>query len=403
MNSITQIRNASLIGLAGYLPAKNIDSKTASSLSDYLYTHSALPKAYISYIEQHQILPGSIETNYDGWESKPWFQAWLDRLPEKKRTDPFQGAEERRRVPYDPESLTRSIHPHPMKPSDAEVIAGALALVKAGVGADDIDLVIVSSQVPDRSLPSNASLVQYKLGLKNAGAYSAETCCSSFVTLTQLAFSLVMSGMKNKVLIISSYIDSHVTDRSDYFSVNTGDAAFAAIISNEAESNDYISSSSISDGSRHEGIIFTRRQPGLHRDIDVGADNKQTFTTFYNQEICKRIAAHAEDDLSRVVEKTLSKSRTTVDDIDLLVTHQPVSWAAHAWRKAVGVPEDRFVETFKKYGNIANCSVPANLLEAIERNQVKAGNNVMMASSGAGENHIAVFFKVSEKLLNNCL
>jgi hypothetical protein len=30
-----------------------------------------------------------IDTNYDGWESKPWFDSWGKGLPEKQREGPF--------------------------------------------------------------------------------------------------------------------------------------------------------------------------------------------------------------------------------------------------------------------------------------------------------------------------
>ena len=59
-----------------------------------------------------------------------------------------------------------------------------------------------------------------------------DTCCSSFVTMLEIAEGLVKAGMKRNVLIIASYIDSLVNDKSTYFAVNTGDAAVAAVVSN---------------------------------------------------------------------------------------------------------------------------------------------------------------------------
>ena len=90
-------------------------------------------------------MPGRIETNYDGWESRPWYES----LPPKKRKNPFQGARERRRVPMDPVSLKKSVHPHPMLSSDAETLAGALAIFNGGIDKEKIDLVLCSSLVPD--------------------------------------------------------------------------------------------------------------------------------------------------------------------------------------------------------------------------------------------------------------
>ena len=169
-----------LISLGGYLPAKTLSEKQKNDLVQYLRKYTEINEVYIDTIESTGKLPGSIETNYEGWESQPWFDAWVKSMPEKKQANPFQGTKERRRVPLDPVSVKESIIPHPMLPSDAETIAGALAITNAGINPDEIDLVLSHAQVPDRPLPANASLVQHKLGLKNAGAYAIDTCCSTF-------------------------------------------------------------------------------------------------------------------------------------------------------------------------------------------------------------------------------
>jgi 3-oxoacyl-[acyl-carrier-protein] synthase III len=83
-----------------------------------------------------------------------------------------------------------------------------------------------------------------------------------------------------------------------------------------------------------------------------------------------------------------------------MVTHQPVAWAGNAWRECIGIPESKFYESFKKYGNIATAAVPTNLLEAIELRRISAGDNVIFASPGAGENHICIIMKISPELVD---
>jgi 3-oxoacyl-[acyl-carrier-protein] synthase-3 len=392
---------AGMVSLSAYLPAKELSIPFTSKLVRFLKNHTLLPQGYILSIEANQKLPGKIETNEDGWINQPWYNAWLNSLSEKKRQDPFQGTKERRRVPMDPDSIRNSIHPFPMLPSDAETLAGAMALTSCNLSPDDIDLVMVHSQVPDRPLPQNASLVQHKLKLKNAGAYNVDTCCSSFVTLTEIASSLILSGIKKNILIISSFLDSHVNDKSTHFSVDTGDAAVAAIITSVPHGCGYISSHSLSHGSRHDGIIYERRQPFLLKRMDSGPDYSQAFTTFYNPAANKEIAMNAANDLKFVVDKCLEKAKLKVGDIDFLATHQPVAWAGNVWREAIGMPQNKFHETFTKYGNIATCAACVNLLESIELGLIKSGDKVIFASSGAGENHISIIMQISPELTKN--
>ena len=184
-----------------------------------------------------------------------------------------------------------------MLPSDAETLAGALALFSGNLPREAIDLLMVASQVPDVPLPPNASLVQQKLRLPNAGAYHVDTCCSSFVTMLE-------------------------------------------------------------------------------------------------------IAANARNDMLEAVNHAVEKAGISIQEADFFVTHQPVYWAADAWREQLGILREKFHETFQKYGNIANCSAAVNLLEAIELKLAKEGDVVLMASSGAGENHIAVLERLHPRLIH---
>lgn len=391
---------AGIVTLGAYLPGKEIVPNNVRKLVNFLKDHTLLPDEYVKSIEQTGKLPGKIETNEEGWKSQPWYDAWVESLPPKKRENPFQGTKERRRVPLDPVSIKKSLIPHPMFPSDAETIAGALALYNAKISPDDIDLVMCHSQVPDHPLPQNASLVQHKLKLKNAGAYGIDSCCSSFVTMTEIACALVSSGVKKNVLLVSSFIDSHVHDKSTHFSVDTGDAAVAAIVSTTKEGYGYLASQSISHGSRHNGIIYQRRQPLLLRRLDSGPDYSQLFTTFYNPEANKEIASNSTADMQEVIGRCLDKAGLSLSDMDFMVTHQPVSWAGNAWREAIGMPPEKFHETFQKYANIATCAAATNFLEAMENNKITAGDKLIFASPGAGENHICIIMRVSPELVD---
>lgn len=397
------MEKAGLVSLAGYLPGTALSVSQSEKLCTYLREQTVLNEDYVKMIEGEQKMPGFVETNHDGWISQPWYEEWLMQLPEKKRKDPFQGAEERRRVPMDPVSVRKSRNPHPMLPSDAETIAGAMALLKWGKPKEEIDLVLVHSQVQDRPLPSNASLVQHKLQLTNAGAYSVDSCCSTFVTLVEVASALVNAGVKKNVLVVNSILDSMINDKSTYYSICTGDAACAAVITKVEDGCGYEGSFSLSRGELHDGIVFHRRSPLLHVEVSNQPSFEQDFVTFLNPEACRTIGAKATEYLENVVNKLVEKTGIETKEADFLVTHQPVAWAPFAWRDSLGFKPEQHLNTYPKFGNIATCSVPTNLLLAIENGMVKEGQRVLMASSGAGENHIALYEKLSSELVRNVL
>ncbi|MGC4114326.1 MAG: 3-oxoacyl-[acyl-carrier-protein] synthase III C-terminal domain-containing protein [Myxococcales bacterium] len=391
---------AGLIGLGGYIPAKPVSPERRAPLARYLRTHSPLPAEYIDPIEQG-VLPGTVVTNQSGWESQPWFRAWFDRLPEKKKKDPFSGSKERRYVPFDPYSIAHAIHPHRMHSSDAQTIAGAMAIVSTGTDPDEIDLVMSAAMFPDRSAPLNACLIQHKLGLKNAGAYEVESCCSSFVTMCEVAAALVGAGIKNRILLVSGYVGSAIIDPSEYYSPCAGDAAIAAIMTRVPEGYGYLGSHSTSHGNLHQAIVQHRRQPSLHVYSTYSPSYEQDFATFYDQKLCKEVAEKTQEYTAFVATEALRKAKLTPKDVGLFVSHQPIAWAPHAWREAIGIPGDCAFETYERYANIACASAPTNLLEAIEAKRLKPGEVVMMASPGAGENHICVLERATPELVKN--
>jgi 3-oxoacyl-[acyl-carrier-protein] synthase-3 len=395
------MKHAGIVAISAYLPGGELCEPKRDKLVRYLKENTLLKREYAKQIEMGGRQPGWIETNEQGWVNQPWFEAWLSRVPEKKKKNPFGGTKERRRVPLDPSSVKESVRPHPMLSSDAETFAGAMLLANTGIDRESIDLIMVSSLVPDRPLPHNASLVQHKLQLVNAGAYNIDTCCSSFLTMLELAATLVRAGVKRNVMLVASSLDSIINDKSDYYSPNTGDAAVAAVVSEVDEGYGYLGSHSTSHGDRHPAIVFKKRTPNMFRSPSQGPDFEQEFVTFNNKEKCKAIAVNSQRDVCEVVEEALRRAGMTAKEVDFFISHQPVAWAGPAWRDAVGVPQERFYESFERYGNIACCAAPVNLYEALMKGHIRAGDRVLMASPGVGENHISIVHKTPEALVQS--
>lgn len=298
----------------------------------------------------------------------------------KEGKNPFEGIDERRVFPED------------MMPSDAEAEAGRRALEAAYVSPDEIDLVIVQSMIQDEILPGNACIVQYKMGLKNAGAWTVDTCCSSFVTSLVTACNLVACGEFNKILIITSAFCSRLADYADYQCCYLGDAAGAAVIGRVSEGKGYLGSFCNSHGEYHKGFTLQMRQPWGYNRKHFMPSMEMPLLTF-DSEIIREVGRGSVEHMKEVLEKVMEKTSLKPEDIGLFLSHQPCHWAHGAWRDAMGIHPSCSYETFRKYGNIASASVPVNLFEAHTKGMLKDGCNLLMASSGAGENHIAAVLK----------
>jgi len=298
----------------------------------------------------------------------------------KEGKNPFEGIEERR------------VFPENMLPSDAEAKAGQQAMEMAGVSPEEIDLVMVQSMIQDEILPGNGCLVQYKLGLENAGAWTVDTCCSSFVTMVVTASNLIATGEFKKILIITSAFCSRLADYSDYQCCYLGDAAGAAVLGQVSEGHGYIASYCNSHGEYHKGFTLQTRQPKGYERRHFSPSLEKPLLTF-DKELIRDVGRKSTVHMKQVLDRILEKSDIRPGNIDLFLSHQPCHWAHGAWRDSVGISPDNSYETFGKYGNIASATVPVNLFEAYEKGFLKEGSNLLMASSGAGENHIAAVLK----------
>ena len=117
--------------------------------------------------------------------------------------------------------------------SDLGSKAAKEAIKRSGLSLEDIDAVLVATLSPDYfTMPSTAVLIAHKLGLKNVMAFDLSAACSGFIYLLSIAKSLVESGAKRNVLIIGAEKISSVLDYEDRNScVLFGDGAGAGVVS----------------------------------------------------------------------------------------------------------------------------------------------------------------------------
>ncbi|MBM7616153.1 3-oxoacyl-ACP synthase III family protein [Alkaliphilus hydrothermalis] len=322
-------------------------------------------------------MPENIITN-DYWDDKEF----LNRPAKKSFEDCFIGIKERRYFSLD------------MCPSDAEVEAGKRALEMSGVDPNEIDLVLTHAMVPDETIPGNASIIQHKLGLKNAAAWNMDTCCSSFVTMLITASNLIACGTYNKILITTSIFHSKIIDENDYLSPCAGDGSSAVVIGEVSEDRGYIASHATSDGYYHDAFTVRERFPLAHsskKHSNITSPIRNLMTT--NPVKVKEMGRMSIEQMTPVMLKTLEKAELRPEDINFFLSHQPAPWAHDAWRDSIGIPKEKSYHTFSIYGNLASTSIPTNLYHALDKGLIKDGDYILIASPGAGENHTSAVLK----------
>jgi len=110
-------------------------------------------------------------------------------------------------------------------------VAGARALACAGLGAEDLDLIVYGSCSNDEQVPNSSSGVQVKLGAVNAGSMDINTACTSFLYGLSSASALIRTGAVRNALVIGVELISPYMDWTNRnVAVLFGDGCAAVVL-----------------------------------------------------------------------------------------------------------------------------------------------------------------------------
>jgi 3-oxoacyl-[acyl-carrier-protein] synthase III len=261
--------------------------------------------------------------------------------------------------------------------SDLAVAAGRRAMENAGVGVEDIDLIIVATTTPDMTFPSTATLVQQKLGMRHGAAFDIQAVCSGFVYAVAIADSYLKNGLARRALIIGAETFSRLLDWTDRTTcVLFGDGAGAAVIE--------LAKTSGSDAGR--GILASSlRSDGHHwNKLYVDGGPSSTMTVGHVRMEGKEVFKHAVGMITDVVYATLEQAGYTIADLDWFVPHQANKRIIDGVGVKLHLPAEKVVVTVDRHANTSAASVPLALATAVADGRIKRGDLVMIEAMGGG-------------------
>ncbi|GGD42101.1 3-oxoacyl-[acyl-carrier-protein] synthase 3 [Malaciobacter pacificus] len=278
-------------------------------------------------------------------------------------------------------------------PSDMGAKAAELAIQRAGINKEDIDLVICATVTPDfLCMPSTACVIASKLGLPPVMAYDISAACTGFVYATSVAKAFIESGMKKNVLIIGAEKYTSIldyTDRGTCFIF--GDGAGAAIISATENKDEAIVDVNCSSDGNYDDLIKTPGGGSLNPCSQEVLDAKMACIKMKGNETFKL----AVKTLTSDVQVMMKKHNLSNDDIDHFIPHQANYRIIKAVGDALGMNEEQTVVTVDKYGNTSAASIPMAMNYAYEQGKIKKGDMVLFDAFGGGLTWGSALFKFS--------
>ncbi|VAY87133.1 3-oxoacyl-[acyl-carrier-protein] synthase, KASIII [hydrothermal vent metagenome] len=306
---------------------------------------------YASFNSIGAYIPEEIRTNQ-------WFVNRMDTSDEwiTKRT----GIKERR-IASSKEST-----------SDLGANASLVAIERANITIDKIDLIICATISPDYyCMPSTACLIAHKLGIKDVMALDISAACTGFVYALQSAKAFIESGMKQNILIVGAEKLSSITDYTNRTTCMLfGDGAGAAVISATNNKDEAIVDIQCSSDGSLKDLLLT---PGVQ-------SGEATFMQMKGNETFKIAVRTLTNDVRDIMKKNNFKN----ENIDLFIPHQANYRIIKAVSDALEFEDTQKVITVEKYGNTSSASIPMAINDVYENGRLKRGDMMLLDAFGGG-------------------
>lgn len=261
--------------------------------------------------------------------------------------------------------------------SQMGAIAARNALENAGLGADDIDAIVVATSTPDLTFPSVGTMIQKELGMTRGFAYDVQAVCAGFIFALSNANAQIVSGQAKRILVIGAETFSRIMDWTDRATcVLFGDGAGALVleaVESEGKSTD-------------RGILSTDlNSDGSFRDmlyVDGGVSTTGTSGKLRMQG--NPLFRQAVQKLAATAQTALDKAGIGEDEIDWVVPHQANIRIIEGTAKKLGLPMDKVVVTVQDHGNTSAASIPLAMSVGRARGQIKDGDLCVAEAIGGG-------------------
>lgn len=255
--------------------------------------------------------------------------------------------------------------------------AARAALENAGIGIDQIDMIILATSTPNNTFPATAVEIQHRLGMSHGAAFDTQAVCSGFVFALTTADQYIQTGFAKRILVIGAETFSRILDWKDRTTcVLFGDGAGAVIL--EAVEG----TGSVED----TGILTSHlRSDGAHKQkLYVDGGPSTTGTAGFLRMEGKEVFRHAVGMITDVIEDAYAATGLTSDDLDWFIPHQANKRIIDASAKKLNIDPAKVVITVDQHGNTSAASIPLAFNQAVTDGRVKKGDIILFEAMGGG-------------------
>ena len=261
--------------------------------------------------------------------------------------------------------------------SDLAAAAGRVALERAELSPEQVDLVLVATSTPDLTFPATATAVQRKLGIGRCMAFDLQAVCAGFTYGLTTADALLRTGAVKRALVIGAETFTRILDWQDRGTcVLFGDGAGAVLLTAEEQ-----------PGTRDDrGILASHLSAdGRYQDhLYVDGGPSATQTAGHLRMNGREVFRFAVAEMAGAADNVLAQAGWTRNDLDWLVLHQANLRIIDAVAKRLGLPSGKMIVTVDRHANTSAASIPLALDAAVVDGRIRPGQLVCVDAIGGG-------------------
>ena len=252
--------------------------------------------------------------------------------------------------------------------------AARAALEDGAVEPSEVDLIILATTTPDRTVPATSVTVQKCLGIRSGFAFDIQAVCCGFLYALSTADQFIRSGGARCALVIGAETYSRILDWDDRGTcILFGDGAGAVVLRGENGGNGrgILSCHLRSDG-RYDDILYTDGGPSSTGTVGrLRMNGREVFR-------------HAVTHMSEIMVHALKEGDVTPDEVDWVVLHQANTRIVDAVRERVGLDKKKTIVTIQDHANTSAASIPLVLDTATRDGRIKKGDLLLLSAVGGG-------------------
>jgi 3-oxoacyl-[acyl-carrier-protein] synthase-3 len=283
---------------------------------------------------------------------------------------------------------TRHIAGPGEKTSTMAAVASQRALKMAGLAPGDLDLIIVATMSPEKTMPACGCLVQKEIGAGKAAALDINAACSGFIYGLDIVDKYIKADPAMKILLVGA---ETVSARINWQDRNTcilfGDGAGACVMTGGEAGRGIMASRLYSDGQLWKLLYLDnlprRACPAVAPATHFNAraeDGEGSAIHMEGRDVFK----YAVRAMAQAVSELLARTGVAIDELAMVIPHQANIRILKSLAERLGLPLEKMYVNVQKYGNTSAASVPIAIDEANRAGRLHQGDMVLYCTFGGG-------------------